>query len=293
MKKLFILLFLTAGLSAWSQVAINTDGSDPDNSAILDVKSTGKGFLPPRMTTAQRNAIASPAEGLVIYNTDEKTLNMFNGTTWSPMLPVPAFQCGYSFTVYHSISGGVAPVNKTVTYETVSSIPGESDKCWITSNLGARRQAIAVDDATEASAGWYWQFNRKQGFKHDGSTRTPNTAWITYISENSDWMAINDPCALELGTGWRLPSNTEWTNINAGGNWTNWNDSWNSGLKLHAAGYIYDSGGLLYSRGSTGNFWSISQRNSDNGWYIYIGSIGSGGGYGDKAAGFTNRCIRE
>lgn len=66
MKNLFILLFLAAGLSAWSQVGINADASAPDNSAMLDVKSTTKGLLAPRMTQAQRNAITNPAAGRLI-----------------------------------------------------------------------------------------------------------------------------------------------------------------------------------------------------------------------------------
>ena len=61
------------------------------------------------------------------------------------------------------MAGTVAPVDKTVTYGTVTNIPGETSKCWITSNLGADHQATAVNDATEASAGWYWQFNRHTG----------------------------------------------------------------------------------------------------------------------------------
>ena len=117
--------------------------------------------------------------------------------------------------INHVASGGVAPVDKTVTYGTVTNIPGETSKCWITSNLGADHQATAVNDATEASAGWYWQFNRMQGYKHDGTTRTPNTTWITSINENLDWQAANDPCALELGNGWRIPTYTEWTNVDA------------------------------------------------------------------------------
>ena len=53
------------------------------NSAQLAVDSTTKGFLPPRMTTTQRNAIASPAAGLVVYdNTDNKHYG-YNGTTWN------------------------------------------------------------------------------------------------------------------------------------------------------------------------------------------------------------------
>ena len=58
-----------------AQTAINTDGSSPDNSAMLDVKSNIMGFLPPRLTTAQRNSIPSPANGLILYNT---TTNRFN-----------------------------------------------------------------------------------------------------------------------------------------------------------------------------------------------------------------------
>jgi len=49
---------------------------------MLEVKSTDKGLLPPRMTVAQRDAIISPAEGLMIYETDSKTWQGFNGTNW-------------------------------------------------------------------------------------------------------------------------------------------------------------------------------------------------------------------
>jgi hypothetical protein len=143
------------------------------------------------------------------------------------------YTCG-SININHG-AGVVAPVTKTVTYGTVTNIPGEPTKCWITSNLGSDHQATAVDDATEASSGWYWQFNQKQGYKHDGTTRTPNSAWITSINENLDWITANDPCALELGSAWRIPTYTEWNNVDANGSWTDLNDAWNSGLKLHAA----------------------------------------------------------
>ena len=69
-KALFIVLAIIASCSATAQVAINIDGSPADNSAMLEVKSTEKGFLPPRMTEVQMNAINNPAEGLIIYCTD-------------------------------------------------------------------------------------------------------------------------------------------------------------------------------------------------------------------------------
>ncbi len=85
MKKRFILLsaFSLFCFASFSQsLGINTDGSPAHASALLDVMSTEKGFLPPRMTTTQRDAIASPATGLEIYNTTTNTKNVFNGTAW-------------------------------------------------------------------------------------------------------------------------------------------------------------------------------------------------------------------
>ncbi len=69
--------FLTA------QVAINNDGSAPDNSAMLDVKSSDKGLLIPRLTTTARNTLASTAvAGLMVYDTDLNKFFLFNGTKW-------------------------------------------------------------------------------------------------------------------------------------------------------------------------------------------------------------------
>ena len=207
-----------------------------------------------------------------------------------------AWQCGNSLTVNH-IAGSVAPVNKTTSYGTVTNIPGETSKCWITSNLGSDHQATTVNDASEASAGWYWQFNHKQGFKHDGTTLTP--AWMTSsIIENSDWLSMNDPCTSELGTGWRIPSSTEWSNVQSAGNWTNWNGPWNSGLKLHAAGDLtYITSGSLVNRGSYGHLWSSVQNSVQGGLYygseLRFTSIVCFTANNPKAFAFSIRCIKD
>jgi hypothetical protein len=90
MKKLIYLAILVisifAQFKALSQgVAINNDNSTPDPSAMLDVKSTDKGLLIPRMTQAQRNAIVSPATGLMIFQTDGGTGLYHNAGT--PAIP--------------------------------------------------------------------------------------------------------------------------------------------------------------------------------------------------------------
>lgn len=85
MKHIICLLILSAAFSLQAQtgVAINNDDSDPDNSAILDVKSTDKGALFPRMTEAQRDAIGTPATGLLIYQTDNTPgFYYYNGSMW-------------------------------------------------------------------------------------------------------------------------------------------------------------------------------------------------------------------
>jgi hypothetical protein len=86
----FVFLSVAAGLSAQS-VGINTDGSAPDSSAILDLKSTDKGVLVPRMTAVQRSAISNPSKGLLVFQTD----------------PVPAF-CYYNGLVWINLTNGTA-----------------------------------------------------------------------------------------------------------------------------------------------------------------------------------------
>jgi len=86
MKKT-ILLFVTLiiALMGYSQVGINQDGDDPDASAMLDVKSTTMGLLIPRMTEAKKNAIALPATGLLVFQTNGTTGFYYNkGTPVSP-----------------------------------------------------------------------------------------------------------------------------------------------------------------------------------------------------------------
>lgn len=75
------LFFFSKNIPAQS-VAINADGSAANASALLDIKSTTKGFLPPRMDSNQRNAIVTPAAGLTIYNTSIKAFQCYNGTAW-------------------------------------------------------------------------------------------------------------------------------------------------------------------------------------------------------------------
>jgi hypothetical protein len=214
------------------------------------------------------------------------------GNSEPVVLQGQALTCGSSFTRTHFV-GATAPVNKTVTYGTVANIPGEEAKCWITRNLGASQQATAVDDGTEASAGWYWQFNRLQGYKHDGTTRTPNTIWITHISEDTNWESANDPCSQLLGSAWRIPTETEWTNVDAAGNWTNWNGPFSLGLQMHAAGRLNSSNGSLTSPGEVGLYLSSTQQSTTSCLYIEFSTFNSNVTVLSKAYAYSIRCLRD
>ena len=74
-------LLATAPLAAQAQTgSVGIGTTTPNASAALEVSSTTKGLLPPRLTTGQRDAIAGPAAGLTIFNTSTGVLNTWDGT---------------------------------------------------------------------------------------------------------------------------------------------------------------------------------------------------------------------
>lgn len=114
MKKgiLFFFSWLCLALSVDAQaVAINDDASLPHPSAILDVKVTAaakKGVLFPRMTSAQRSAIASPAKGLLVYDSTSNSFWYHNGSVWQQLSTGGAnFWTANGTHIYNNNSGFV------------------------------------------------------------------------------------------------------------------------------------------------------------------------------------------
>lgn len=80
-----LLIFMTITTNVFAQVGIGT--TTPNASSVLDVSSTTQGLLTPRMTTGQRTAIVTPADGLIVYDTDLKSFYHYNSTavSWNRM----------------------------------------------------------------------------------------------------------------------------------------------------------------------------------------------------------------
>jgi uncharacterized protein (TIGR02145 family) len=195
-KRLFSLLVAVAlliGSQSFAQtgVAINNTGADAVGSAMLDVSSTSKGFLPPRMTSAQRNAISSPVEGLVIYNTDEKVLNVYNGTSWDYANP---FVCGQPFSdprdgkVYNTLLLGT--------------------QCWMKENLNVGTMVNSPYSLVEQSDNG---IPEKYCFNNDPA----NCATYGGLYQWNEMMQYSTTPGVQgiCPTGWHLPTDDDWTTL--------------------------------------------------------------------------------
>jgi hypothetical protein len=105
MKKIYYILTLLLCVyvqSANAQMGVNSTGAVPNAAAMLDVRSSDKGFLMPRMTTTQRDAMPAIADGLMIYNTSIAEIQVYRGLAgWQT-----ASRMAVPFKVNGSITGG-------------------------------------------------------------------------------------------------------------------------------------------------------------------------------------------
>lgn len=111
----FLFLLIFSNFSLFSQVGIGT--VSPDLSSMLDVSSTSQGILTPRMTTAQRVAIATPANGLLVYDLDERTFYYYEATA-AAWVRVNSFQeKRNNFVLVKSLADFPAPAAGIITLD--------------------------------------------------------------------------------------------------------------------------------------------------------------------------------
>jgi uncharacterized protein (TIGR02145 family) len=282
-----VAIFFTAGVKAQS-VAINTDGSVANPSAILDLKSTNQGLLPPRMTQAQRNAISAPAAGLIVYCTNCGTgePQYYNGTSWVNMVG------GTATALTSTVSGGSG---STITF--------------LAHNLGADT-TLDPHIPVQGIHGNYYQWGRSTVVANASTPAAAIAGWNTNAAANGAWLdgskTGTDPCP----TGFRVPTKAKWDGVLANntvsrtGTWTNsatnfaaaihWGpDASTKLLTLPAAGFRnYDNGALAY-RGYYGLYWSSTGNgtNADN--LNFSSSIANTTSSGYRTSGFSVRCVSE
>jgi uncharacterized protein (TIGR02145 family) len=145
MKKIIKLfaLFLFGVLPALHLSAQTVIGADaPDPSAMLDVQSTSKGFLPPRMTTAERNAISNPATGLLVFNTTLNCIEMNVGAPAQPAWACLLVACtvsAASATPTLDVNTALTPITHTTTgatgIGTPTGLPAGVTAAWASNTI--------------------------------------------------------------------------------------------------------------------------------------------------------------
>ncbi|MFZ4427903.1 MAG: hypothetical protein ACOYOO_12145 [Saprospiraceae bacterium] len=234
----------------------------PDSSALLELKSTEKGFLLPRITDIQRDSIALPATGLMIFNVSKKCVEINYGRPEAPYWSCLAF----------------APEEELRCGAYIAPEVWQEFMCY---NLGAAY--TGQDSARLLSPSWeinggYWQWGRKAmaapGPTGPGQQQANSGEIAGWIGE--EWAADtawtgeskteNDPCP----EGYRVPALEIWQALldnnpltYIGSTWsevgaTNYENGIKLGEKLFlpAAGFRSFDGGYLVQRGIMGSYWS-------------------------------------
>jgi hypothetical protein len=172
MKQLFLSAALLVIGFLNAQVKIGDNPTSMNNASLLELESTSQGFLPPRMTEAQRIAITTPAQGLIIYCTNCGTAGgepqYYNGTAWVNMI------------------GGVAAIAPTPSVTICTQV-------WTLNNLDVTtyRNGESIPEVTDPTA---W-------------AALTTGAWCYYNNDSAtgaiygklyNWYAVNDPRGLAL-----------------------------------------------------------------------------------------------
>jgi len=120
-------------------------GGTLGSSAILDVQSTTKGFLPPRMTTTEKNAISSPVAGLIVYDTTTNLVYFYTGSSWQTSNGVPSY-----YPVVPGVSSGSVDIFSFSFGTTNATTACSASPCSYLDQIGN-----AVSSVTRSSTGTY------------------------------------------------------------------------------------------------------------------------------------------
>lgn len=294
---LCLMVLLGASLTGFCQVGIGT--ATPAPSSALEVQSTVKGFLPPRMTTEQRNMIAAPALGLTIFNTSTNCLNFYVGDKWKEVCGEIEFP-----------EGTVICSEPTSVVDVVNPVTG---KTWMDRNLGALQKALSTTDAN--AYGDLYQWGRgADGHQcrfsyttttlsgtnqpgHGNFILSPNAPFDWRDPQNTNlWQGangVNNPCP----GGYRLPTLTElndellsWVQAPISST-NNANGAFASPLKFTLAGFR-NFNGTVTNTGSGGYYWS-STVNGTSTHVLHFNSSGTDVNTYNRGNGYSVRCIKE
>lgn len=316
-----LILLLSAFNSTAQNIGISETGATPDNSALLDLNSTKKGFLITRADTAD---ISNPAFGLMTLAPKDSCLYMHNGETtgkkWvsvggvghdcscgnATVTPPNSFTCGDNFT----------DSRDSKTYSTVE-IKGQ---CWMAENLAYLPSVVGPGTGSTSSKYYY-----VHGYDGTDVTTAKNQPNYSTYGVLYNWPAAMDGASASNAnpsgvqgacpSGWHLPSDVEWCEMenaveantdatcsstayrgtNTGKNLktSSWNGDNASGFTALPGGYR-NANGSVYGLSSSGYWWSTKDSGS-KAWRrnLYNTIDGVSRETYKKDAGFSVRCVQD
>jgi uncharacterized protein (TIGR02145 family) len=265
----------------------------PSQAAQLEVSSSTRGFLPPRMTTTQMNTIAAPPAGLMVYNTTLNSMFWFDGTSWTMGVGKDGQSCGtvtYGGEVYPSVIIG--------------------KQCWMTKNLNIGTAILGNQDQTNNPVvekycydnipancdlyGGLYQWNEMMNYTPSGNTNPGNRQGICpsgwHIPSDAEWTQLVDVAGGPLWGGGHLKDKglTYWASPNTGAN----NTTGFTALPEGNSGPGGSFGNLTF----IGNYYTSTESSAPFAWYyelLYDHETVTRISAGDKNFGFSVRCAKD
>jgi len=275
------------------QIGIGVSGS-VNSSAALEVSSNAKGFLPPRMTTVQRDVISTPADGLIIYNTTTGKLNIRENGSWSELSTTNraqsvsgnqlfsgtnSFNGATTLAGTNTISGattisGTSTFNNTATFNNPTTLAGTNTISGATTisgtstfnNTATFNNPISFNSVIRTPN--YTTANRN-------GISSPTTGMLIYNSttnlmsyrDNAGWKELSSLTGNNAFTG-----NNTFSGTSTFSNTATFSNSavFNSTLKLPTAAPGSPTAGMVYFNTASD---ILTIRNSANTGYVEFGSL--------------------
>ncbi len=291
--------FILIATITFAQIGIGT--TSPTTSAALDVTSTNKGFLPPRVVNV--NDVSNPVAGLQVYDQSVNCMRYYDGKQWSLCMGSKTYTCGAPFVdsrdskIYNSMQIGT--------------------QCWMPENLAYLPSVVGSGTGSTTLAYYYVYDYQGTNVASAKATSNYDTYGVLY-----NWTAATTACP----TGWHLPTDAEWKTLEMhlgmtqtqadntlyrgtdegsqlAGNeslWTNGNLDQNaefgsSGFAAFPGGSRYTTPVVFNDQSDSAYFWSSDTESSGDAWIrtlVYINPRVFRYGY-PKSDGLSVRCVQD